>query len=85
MHWFRRLFQKEKSEKQLDAELRFHLEKQIADYISSGLPPEEARRRANLDFGGLESIKQQARESRRGHFLDTFFQDLRYATRMLRK
>ncbi|HTQ60761.1 MAG TPA: ABC transporter permease, partial [Candidatus Solibacter sp.] len=46
---------------------------------------EEARRRANLDFGGLESIKQQARESRRGHFLDTFFQDLRYATRMLRK
>ncbi|HXJ05499.1 MAG TPA: ABC transporter permease [Candidatus Acidoferrum sp.] len=85
MHWFRRLFQKEKSEKQLDAELRFHLEKQIADYIALGMSPEEARRRANLDFGGLESIKQQSRESRRGTLIETFFQDLRYAARMLRK
>jgi len=85
MHWLTRFFRKEKSEKQLDAELRDHLARQIADYIAAGLSLEEARRRANLDFGGLESIKQQARESRRGHFLDTFFQDLRYATRMLRK
>ena len=37
MHWFRRLFQKEKSEKQLDAELRFHLERQISDYIAAGM------------------------------------------------
>ncbi|MGC1613560.1 MAG: ABC transporter permease, partial [Candidatus Acidiferrum sp.] len=85
MHWLRRLFHKEQSEKQLDAELRFHLEKQIADYIASGMPPEEARRRAHLDFGGLESIKQQTRESRRGNLVDTLFQDLRYAVRMLRK
>ena len=85
MHWMTRLFRKEKSEQQLDAELRFHLEKQIADYIASGLTLEEARRRANLDFGGLESIKQQSRESRRGHFLRALAQDIRFGLRLLRK
>lgn len=85
MHWLSRIFRKEQSEKQLDAELRFHLEKQIADYVASGMSSEEARRRAHLDFGGLESIKQQSRESRRGNFFETLVQDLRYATRMLRK
>jgi predicted permease len=85
VHWLRRLFRKEQSEKQLDAELRFHMERQISDYIAAGMSPEEARRRARLDFGGLESIKQQTRESRRGILLETLFQDLRYAIRMLRK
>jgi len=85
MHWVSRILRKEQSEKHLDSELRFHLEKQISDNIASGMPPEEARRRAHLDFGGLESIKQQTRESRRGNLLETLFQDLRYAFSMLRK
>jgi predicted permease len=85
MHWLRRLFRKEQSEKQLDAELRFHMERQVSDYIGSGMSSEEAKRRARLDFGGLESTKQQTRESRRGILLETLFQDLRYAFRMLRK
>jgi putative ABC transport system permease protein len=85
MHWLTRLFRKEKSERQLDAELRFHLEKQIADYQASGLSSEEARRRAHLQFGALESIKQQSRESRRANWLDTFRQDALFGLRMLRK
>ena len=85
MHWLHRLFRKQHSEKQLDAELRDHLERQISDYNSAGMAPEEARRRAHLDFGGLESIKQQTRESRRGNLLETLFLDLRYAIRNLRK
>jgi putative ABC transport system permease protein len=85
MHWLHRLFRKNQSEKQLDAELRDHLERQISDHIATGMSVEEARRRAHLDFGGLESIKQQTRESRRGNFLETSFQDLRYAIRNLRK
>ena len=85
MHWLQRLFRKEQSEKQLDSELRFHVERQISDYIASGMAPEEARRRAQLSFGGLESIKQETREARRGNLLETLFQDLRYASRMLRK
>jgi putative ABC transport system permease protein len=85
VHWLTRLFRKNQSENQIDAELRDHLERQIADYIASGMPAEEARRRAHLDFGGLESIKQQTRESRRGILLETLFLDLRYAIRNLRK
>ncbi len=85
MHWLHRLFRKDQSEKQLDAELRDHLERQISDYIAFGMTPEEARQRAHLDFGGLESIKQQTRESRRGNLLETLFLDLRYVIRNLRK
>jgi predicted permease len=85
MHWLHRLFRKDQSEQQLDAELRDHLERQISHYIAAGMSREEARRRAHLDFGGLESIKQQTRESRRGNFLESLFQDLRYAIRNLRK
>jgi predicted permease len=85
MHWLHRVFQKEKSEQQLDAELRFHLEKQIADYVKSGLTPEEARRRANLNFGALESVKEQSREVRRASFVETLAQDIRYGVRILRK
>ena len=85
MHWLSRIFRKEKSEQQLDAELRFHLAEQMADYVAGGLSREEARRRANLQFGALESIKQQARESRRGNLLETAGQDVRFAFRVLRK
>jgi predicted permease len=85
MHWLTRLFRKQKSEQQLDAELRFHLERQIRDYEASGLSPEEARRKANLQFGALESIKQQSRESRRANWFDTFRQDVFFGLRMLRK
>jgi hypothetical protein len=85
MNWLTRLFRKEQSEKHLDAELRFHIDRQISDYIATGVSPEEARRRAHLDFGGLESIKQQTRESRRGNLIETLIQDLGYGVRMLRK
>jgi putative ABC transport system permease protein len=85
MHWLRRLFQKNKSEKQLDAELRFHIERQVASYRGAGISPKEAHRRAQLDFGGLEAIKQETRESRRGNLLETSFLDMHYAWRMLRK
>jgi len=85
MNWIIRLFRKQQAEKQLDAELRDHLERQISDYIAAGMSSEEARRRAHLDFGGLESIKQQTRESRRGNFLEPLFQDLAYGVRMLKK
>jgi len=85
MHWLCRIFRKEQTEKHLDAELRFHLDRQISDYIASGMSPEEARRRANLDFGGLESIKQQSRESRRGNFIESIFQDFGLGVRLLKK
>ena len=85
MHWLTRIFRKQQSEKQLDSELRFHLERQTADYTSAGMTPEEARRRAHLEFGGLEPIKEASREARRSHWLDTIRQDVIFALRLLHK
>src|SRR5258708_30527133 len=85
MYWFRRLFHKEKTEHQLDAELRFHLEQRTADYIRDGMSPNQARRQARLEFGGMEGVKEECRESRRVHTGETLLQDVRYGLRMLRK
>jgi predicted permease len=85
VYWLLRLFRKEQAEEQLDAELRFHLERQVADYIAAGMTPEEARRRARLEFGAPEGIKEDCRKSRRANVIETLGQDLRYALRMLRK
>ena len=85
MHWLIRLFHREQSEKRLDAQLRDHLDRQISDYIASGLPPEKARRRARLTFGGLEQTKEQVRDTRWETRLDNLFRDFRYAIRNLCK
>jgi putative ABC transport system permease protein len=85
MRWFGRLFQKSRTEKHLDKELRFHLEQQIADYVATGMSPEEARRRANLGFGGLERVKEEVRDTRWETHLDNLLRDFRYAFRNLRK
>jgi putative ABC transport system permease protein len=85
MHWQTRLFRKEQTEKQLDAELRFHMERQVADYIAAGMTPAEARRRAQLDFGGLEQTKEQVRSNRWETRLDNLLRDFHYAIRNLRK
>jgi putative ABC transport system permease protein len=85
MTWLSRLFRKSKLDAQLDSELRFHIEQQTADNIASGMPPEEARRRALAQFGGLESRKEEAREARGTQFIESLFQDVRFALRLLRK
>jgi hypothetical protein len=53
MRWVRRLWQRSLSDKRLDAELGFHVEELVSGYIASGMSPAEARRRANLEFGGV--------------------------------
>src|ERR1700761_959654 len=88
MYWFQRLFRKNKVERQLDSELRFHLEQMTAAYIEQGLAPDEAGRQAGIEFGGLEALgveglKEECRESRRVHLVETFLQDVRYGLRSL--
>ena len=58
MTWWRRLVSRPALERQLDAELRDHLERQVADYVREGLSEPDARRRATLEFGGLEQIRK---------------------------
>ena len=83
--WVRRLFPKWPAERDLDAELRFHLEQRARDFEALGLSPQEARRHANLAFGGLEQVKQDCREARTGNHLQDFLLDFRYALRSLGK
>ena len=64
MNWLQRLLRSERMEQELEAELRFHFELQIADKMQSGMTEAEARRSARLEFGGLEQVKQDCRESR---------------------
>src|SRR5580700_1723083 len=85
MRWLRRIGHKPLVEKRLDSELQFHLEQQIADYIASGISPGEARRRANLEFGGLERFKEECREARWENYFELLYHDFRFALRGLRK
>src|ERR1700686_593075 len=85
MYWLRRLFYKEETEKQLDSELRFHLEQAIAEYVEAGMDPDQARRGAQIEFGAREGLKEESREPRRVYIVDTLLQDIRYGMRMLRK
>src|SRR5271154_2218365 len=85
MRWFRRLLRKSRNASQLDKELRFHLEQQIDDYIAAGMSPEEARRRAQQEFGGIERVKEEVRDTRWETHLDNLLRDFRHAFRNLRK
>ncbi len=85
MNWIRRAFRKSQAEKSLDDELQFHLDRQIADYVVSGMQPEEARRRARLEFGALESVKEEVRDTRWEIHLQNLLRDLRYAFRSLHR
>ena len=66
-------------------EFRFHLEKEIEKNIAAGLSSDEARRRALVDFGGVQQTRESLREVHRGRFFEVIAQDSRYAWRMLRK
>jgi predicted permease len=83
MRWYQRFFRREITEKHLDAELRFHVDQRIADLVATGMTPEEARRRAQMEFGGLEQAKEECRDVGASHFLEILIQDLRYGLRML--
>ena len=85
MRWYQRFFRRGLTEKRLEAELRFHLDQQIADYVAAGMTPETARRRARLEFGGLDQVKEECRDVGAARFLETLIQDVRYGLRMLRK
>ena len=82
---FRALFQRRAMETELQEEIRFHLERQTEKYVGSGLTRDEAARRARLEFGGADQIKEECRESRGVRLIETLVQDIGYSVRVLRK
>src|SRR6202022_1356912 len=74
-----------KHNRELDDELQFHIEQQTQDYIATGMTPQEARRKALVAFGGMESARLQPYKQRPSFFLETLLQDVIYTLRQLRK
>jgi predicted permease len=72
-------------EGELDAELRFHIEKEIEQNLARGMDLAEARRAALVEFGGAERIREECRDVRGVRLLAELLQDLRYARRVLTK
>jgi putative ABC transport system permease protein len=79
----RALFRRNAMERELDAELRFHLEREIEKYVRAGMSRADAERRARISFGGVDRIKDDARDARGVQLIDSLRQDLRYAWRSL--
>jgi predicted permease len=71
--------------REIDEELRFHLEQRTAENLAAGLSPEDAAREARKRFGNLQSVREECRETRGASFGEATGQDLRFGLRMLRK
>ncbi len=82
---FRTLFRTRELEQELDEELQSYLDLRMAQKIREGLPVNQARRETMLELGGVEQVKENVREERRGAFLDVLAQDLRGSIRTLRR
>jgi predicted permease len=83
--WFRGMLHRARLEREMDGELRFHVDAYADDLRRSGVPQQEALRRARLEFGAIERAKEECRDERGVRVLETLLQDLRYAARTLRK
>jgi hypothetical protein len=77
------LFGKERKDRELAEEIESHLEMAIEANLRSGMTPEEARRVALLDSGGVEQAKEAWRDRRGLPWLETTMRDLRHAARIL--
>lgn len=85
MNWWQRLRNRDRLERELDAELRYHFDREVDDNVRMGMSEEEARRRARLDLGGDDQLKESCRDARRTRWVHDIGQDLRFATRLLLK
>ncbi|HEY2546579.1 MAG TPA: ABC transporter permease [Candidatus Acidoferrum sp.] len=85
MSWWKSLFPKRASDAQMNSELRFHIDELTDENIAAGMPPDEARRRAILEFGGQEQLKEELRDVYRVRFVDATVANLKSAFRFIRK
>ena len=81
----RALFRKETLDREMSDEMRGHLDLQTEKNIAAGMPPEEARFAAQREFGGIEQIKERARDVRGLPWLEQLAQDVHYGLRQLWK
>src|SRR4030095_15642802 len=85
IHRLRGVFLKRKMERDLEDEIRSHLDMQIEDNLRLGMNPEEARYEALRKFGGVEKVKESDRDRSSLSAVASTLQDVRYGLRMLRR
>lgn len=82
--WSRiRFFVSGKKRADVDEELAFHMEREIAANLAAGMPAAEAKRRAMIAFGSRERAREECREERPSYFLESLGRDLRFGLRGL--
>jgi len=79
------LFRRDRIAQQLEAEIQFHLEQQIAENVTAGMDPEEARHTAIRAFGNPTVLKEETQETWGWMWVEQFAQDVRYGLRLLLK
>src|SRR5262252_7489492 len=84
-HRLRAQLRRWKVEREMDAEMRFHLEMETAENVRRGMGEDEALRAALRSFGGVEQTKETYRDLARFRRLEDLWQDLCYGARMLLK
>jgi predicted permease len=85
MTWWRRVWRQTALERELDQELRFHIEQHAIDLVARGVDPRDALRRARLDLGGPEQVKEECRDVRGTRWLNDLLYDVKFAVRGFRK
>jgi len=73
----RNLFRRERVDQDLDAEIRSYFDTLVEEKLAAGMPPDEARRAATIEVGGIEQVKERVRDTRAGALLESLLQDLR--------
>ena len=81
----RALLRGAKLDRELDAEVRFHIEMETEQYVRRGMAPDAARRLALRSFGPMERLKEETRDARGLSWLEHLAQDVRYGARTLLK
>jgi macrolide transport system ATP-binding/permease protein len=85
MNPLKNLFKRPAIKREIDEELRFHIEQRTAENIAAGMSSEDAAREARKRFGNMQSVREECREARGAGFAETTLQDIRFGLRALRK
>jgi putative ABC transport system permease protein len=85
MTWWRRVWRQTALERELDKELRFHVEQHATDLVARGIDSREAVRRAHVALGGAEQVKEECRDVRGTRWLNDLLYDVQFAVRTFRK
>ncbi len=85
MNWLRQLFSRRRLYTDLSDEMQQHLEEKIEDLVADGMPRKEAAYAARREFGNVTLTEEDSREVWRWSSIESFFADVRYSLRTLRK